>query len=66
MNPGDQVILHKAVKPVTVAEVEGDRFCHFITPGGSPQWHPKTDALVTMAGPVEVAQLRDRQEADGD
>ena len=33
MNPGDQVILHKAVKPVTVAEVDGDRFSHYITPG---------------------------------
>ena len=66
MNPGDQVILSRHARAVTVAEVEGDAFTYYITPGGSPQRMLIADALTTSAGPVEIALLKVREEAEGD
>jgi hypothetical protein len=63
MTPGDQVKLSHHARAVTVAGVEGDQFWYFITPGGAEQRCKISDALEVIAGPVGVAELRDRQEA---
>lgn len=66
MTPGDTVTLSKAAPPVTVVSIEGNRFSYCIVPGGREQWADFADALSVTAGPVGVAELKQRMEADGD